>query len=230
MYRRRRFTRRRANPFRRKRAFTRRRVFKRRSRLPRPLNFISRGTRTFNIVQNRAPLAVSLGVSSSGPTFTGYAYEFFLSQIDTEGQLTSAWDQYKIRGIAIDIVPLFTSYIAESSVANPDLFAVFDPDDNAIPATLGSLLNRNNVIRWQGHRKKHFYIKNPTVQMSVNSTGTALGQFVVNKQAPWIDRASASVIHRGFKWGGYIETTTNPSTYFRYHVYMRYYISLRYRL
>lgn len=153
--------------------------------------------------------------STAGPTF--YAKFFQLADLAQQSTFTALFDQYRIDEIELWFQPVTVGSNPPASDVN--WYSVIDYDDAATPSGLGQLQQYTNVLMTT-LSSGHYVRFKPHVATAVYN-GTFAG--FANSKAPWIDAASSSVQHYGFKAG--CNTTAAPVVNF--NLTMRYHISCR---
>lgn len=157
----------------------------------------------------------------------GASMQFRLGNIQTPGDFQSLYDQYKITGVKVQIIPLSDSATAQSSGFLPSLYWARDNDNaSTVPTAEANLRERQDakVIRLTGPRS--IYIKYPkqvidtTVQggvtlNSLNSTG-------------WVDCNDQNVMHNGLvMWFKNVDLRAQPTTVTAFRFEVTYYIKFR---
>jgi len=153
--------------------------------------------------------------STVGPTF--YSKFFQLADIAQQTSFTALFDQYRIDEIELWFQPQVS--ITNNAATFVNFYSVIDYDDAAVPTGLGQLQQYTNVMVTpisQGH-----YVRFKP-HIAIAAYQGAFSGFE-NKGPCWIDAASPSVQHYGFKAG--CNTTASPIINFnliiRYHFSMR---------
>lgn len=134
------------------------------------------------------------------------------------------FDQYKINGIQIQLVPNVTGNDANpvsTYYTLPNVHSIIDFDDDVAPAALTDMMQYPSYRRTRGHEVHKRYFR-PAIAASVYKTASTTGtsqQF--NK---WLDCADTTIPHFGLKlW----VDQTNSATSVTYQVYVRYYLSFK---
>jgi hypothetical protein len=130
------------------------------------------------------------GSSVTVPVFTGLA--FVVNSLDQISHLTALFDQYRIVLVEVWLCP----QNAQATVNfNGNLATVIDYDDDSALSTVASALDYVNVVSTNAlfaHYRKF------VPHVAVAAYSGAFTSFM-NVTAPWIDAASPSVKHYGFK-------------------------------
>lgn len=142
--------------------------------------------------------------------YGGASMAFRLSDISDVADFTNLFDQYRINGIAVKIIPCVTNIRGSTSGGTlPDLgcflHIVNDVDDAATPAA--SAVGMDALRQYESYRSINpyrnngapikFYIK-PRVAPAIYGSGTFTGYGSV--RPPWIDLVSTGVDHYGMKF------------------------------
>jgi hypothetical protein len=144
--------------------------------------------------------------SSSGASIGASGFEFLY--LDQYATLQAVFDQYRVDALEFTFRPTFTANSLTTALGGsfipPNLYTVIDYDDLTIPSGLAALRECSNcttslyetVVR---RFKPHIAVA------AFNSSFTSS----MNVAAPWIDTASANVIHYGVKYGTEPASITN---------------------
>lgn len=145
-----------------------------------------------------APFTLSNNQIGSG-LGSGYAFYFYLSTIYNAAEFTALYDTYRVKEIRWKLIPLASSNDMaglDSGVNQAHLGAVYytqDIDDSTVPTSV------TDVVEYAGLKVKRYgemfdlVCKNPHVNTVTEGSG------IRSEVSPWLDCASASVYHRGFK-------------------------------
>lgn len=157
----------------------------------------------------------------------GASMQFRLGNIQTPGDFQALYDQYRIRGVRVTIIPLSDSSTAQSSGFLPTLYWARDNDNaGTVPSAENILRERQDVkvMRLTGPRS--IYIRNPkqvidtTVQggvtlNSLNATG-------------WVDCNDQNVMHNGLvMWFKNVDLRAQPGTTTAFRFECTYYLEFR---
>lgn len=162
---------------------------------------------------------------SSSTVPTGKAFKFQLTDLDQVSTFTTLFDQYRIDKVVIKFVPrsLITSVAGNAQGANfAYWYAVKDTDDATTPATEAEMREHDDckIMSYDGR------IKSFTVYPHIASAVWGAGVFASfeNKKSNWIDVASTTVEHYGFK--ALFPATAVAGT-MNYDVFCDYYFSFK---
>jgi hypothetical protein len=151
----------------------------------------SKDNKIYNIVQtcvNRAWLTSS----TSGPA--GQAKTFQMAyDVNQSGTLLSLFDQYRIMQVEVWLKPS-TNLYANTNIAS--LYTAIDYDDVTIPSTEAQMQQYTNVTI-TGLNDGVYRRFRPHIASTVYQAGVASGY--ANVKSEWIDAASSTVSHYGFK-------------------------------
>jgi hypothetical protein len=137
----------------------------------------------------------SLSSSTSADTLTSYAFK--LNDLPEYASYTNIFDQYRI--VKIELVFLWTNLMAVSGATlnrSPPIYTAIDYDDNGTPSSIAVVLNYGNVRIHQQDKPFTVAFKPGVAEGLWN--GTSFGSYG-NRTSPWIDCASADVLHFGVK-------------------------------
>lgn len=164
----------------------------------------------------------------------GAAMQFRLENVQSSTDFTALYDQYRIKGVKISIVPLSDSATTQSSGFLPSLYWARDNDDGGVaPATEADLRQRQDCKTMRLTGPRSIYISNPkcTTDVEVQGAGVTLASKIEN--AGWIDCSDTNVMHNGLKmWFKNVDLRSAPSgvtpgviTAFRFE--LTYYLQFR---
>lgn len=210
-----------------------RRKMYRRRRLARSRPTVHYFKRMVKISDVTASFNSTTGVSTN---ISG-TYVFGLDAVPNSTEFTSLYDQYKIRGVKLSIVPSGNTYMTSTVSGATGQYgfgrinSVLDYDDSAPPVSENELLQYMTLKQTPGWKTHTRFIK-PKVQFSVandDAGGT------VASAAPrgncWLDCGNPSVDHLGIKlWipaPVNNPATGNTSTSITYSVYATYYLAFK---
>lgn len=192
------------------------------------------------IIQNSATLGqivsndvstITLGATSVdtvGYQF-GAAMQFRLENVQTFTDFTSLYDQYKIKAVKVDIVPLSDSSTSQSSGFLPTLYWARDNDDGGIaPAAEADLRQRQDCKTMRLTGPRSIYIRNPkcTTDVEVQGAGVTLASKI--ESAGWIDCNDSNVMHNGLKmWFKNVDLRVAPNTITAFRFELTYYLEFR---
>jgi len=157
----------------------------------------------------------------------GASMQFRLGNIQTPGDFQSLYDQYKITGVNVKIIPLSDSVTSQSSGFLPTLYWARDNDSaGTVPTTEASLRERQDLKSMRLTGPRSIYVASPkqiidtTVQggvtlNSLNATG-------------WVDCNDQNVMHNGLMmWFKNVDLRAQPNTTTAFRFEVTYYIKFR---
>lgn len=151
-------------------------------------------------------------------TFTGL--NFKISQLPQFNEFTVLYDQYKINGVKLEIVPQFDSANVGAIGTNvvSQNFLINDYDDSTVPTTMDTLLQNQTVKRSSSTRIMKHYIR-PCVAQQIFNTGITS---TYGARRGFVDCNNADTEHYGVKigWG------SNPVAQ-RYGLKMTFYLAFK---
>lgn len=157
---------------------------------------------------------------SNGGDVNGAVY-FALSSLDNYTDFTSLFDQYRIVCVEIFVRPLQNNsqYFSTSTDILPRFASVIDYDDASALSTLADYrqFQTYHESNWNQYQKR---IIRPRVALAAY-TGTFVG--FANAKSTWIDLATPSVQHYGWKYfvsSGTAGTQTHLQTWMVEYKYM----------
>lgn len=200
--------------------------FKRMAKTSVLYNTTTLGTITTNdntmVSLSAAPIAEIGGV---GYQF-GAGMFFRASNVQTIADFTALYDQYRIAGVRVNIIPLSDSANAQNSGFLPTLYWARDDDDALAPAQESELRERQDVKVHRLNKPVSIYIKNPKAMVDVNQT-TGLADPAMVKNG-WINCASTLVQHNGLKmWFKNVDLRAQPLTLTAFRIETTYYLEFR---
>lgn len=160
------------------------------------------------------------------------AFTHKLSDVANYAEFTSLFDQYRIVGVKISILPLANSVNTGDASSVMDTTMVIhhcmDFDDGtpyaASLAGVQDMQQRGNYKRAKGWTPTYKYYKPRVLTLGTVAAG---GQNVVNPRAPWTNCANADLVHYGSKFIFQIFNSSAIATNMVFDVQMQYYIQLR---
>lgn len=192
------------------------------------------------IVQNNATLGgitnndVSLiNIPTTGTLDTvGYQFgasmQFRLGNVQNASDFTNLYDQYRIRGVKVLIIPLSDSSTSQSSGFLPTLYWARDGDSAAsTPATEANLRERQDCKTLRLTGPKSIYIKSPKIITDAEVQG---GVSLLSKvESPgWIDCNDVNVMHNGLvMWFKNVDLRAAPTTITAFRFECTYYLEFR---
>lgn len=176
-----------------RRPLKRTRHWRRRSR-PLISRQLTRGVHHFKRTYQGSEITINNVSSISG------GWSFSLNSLPSYSEFTALFDEYRINGIAIKLVPLFTSADlnpATTALTVPNLHTVIDYDDSTDPGSLNTILQYPNRRMTRATQMHSRYFR-PHVAYAVYKTALASGYGT--KSRMWIDCENVDVPHYGFKY------------------------------
>ncbi len=161
--------------------------------------------------------------SSSAPTFVGIV--FSLVNVQNYNELTVLYDQYQIEEVCMIFKPI-NKYLAPSgaSAQNPTFMVhAIDFDDATAPTTLGEMWEKSLVDIHYYYDEWKVQFKPRAAQALYNTSATFSGY--AQNVSPWIDCASSSVEHYGFKA---VIPQSTATTITGWRLYIVYKLAFRY--
>jgi len=157
----------------------------------------------------------------------GASMQFRLGNIQTPGDFQSLYDQYKITGVSVKIVPLSDSATSQSSGFLPTLYWARDNDSaQTAPTTEASLRERQDLKSMRLTGPKTIYIPYPKQLVDT----TVQGGVVLNSlnATGWIDCNDQNVMHNGLvMWFKNVDLRAQPNTTTAFRFECTYYIKFR---
>lgn len=182
------------------------------------------------IVTNDASTIVlgATSVDTVGYQF-GSSMQFRLENVQTAGDFTQLYDQYKIKGVKVTIVPLSDNSTAQSSGFLPTLYWARDYDSAGVaPSNEAELRSRQDCKTMRLTGPRSIYIRSPkcTTDVEVQGAGVTLASKIEN--AGWIDCADTNVMHNGLKmWFKNVDLRVSPGTITAFRFELTYYLQFR---
>lgn len=198
-------------PFRRRRFRRKRRVINKRRRYRRK-RVIPRNLRNTGFLSTRQKtesyVIVPSGTLAGGGH--GVAFSFSLGDIQQAVTFQKLFDQYRITGVAIKMLPM-TSFNTGSTNPSIRLLHYTDLDDANAPSLYTDVIQRSNVkdtmLIAGSARTVNSYIRPRWLNASyVGPVGTG---YTLGSRSQWIDTVDTGVQHFGYK---YFFNTTNNAT------------------
>lgn len=149
-----------------------------------------------------------------GTYFTGNM-AFSLSNAIGSSQIVGLFDRYKIKGVRIRLIPMYTQAITGGQFAGinvssnlytganaviPTMRVVWDYDDSGIP-TIGDVFARPKGKTFMLNKQRSFYLS-PKQLLAMASTGSSTSALVPGRMvsAGFINCSYPSVTHLGLKF------------------------------
>lgn len=138
------------------------------------------------------------------PGFRFGSYTFNLAGVPSVADFTTLYDQYKIAGIKMTIIPKYNSVEMAPGAGGAGInnatqvFTVLDFDDGNIPTSIDQLTQYQNLKMTRGGVTHKRYFK-PTMLRNVYR-GALAGDGHETVKARWCDMTYDDVVHYGLKW------------------------------
>lgn len=202
---------------RRPRRYLRKRLYRRR-RYVRPMGAtrikrtcalaaqITGGTASDNVIWNQSNRA------------QGY-FNFSLSDLPNNGEITALYSLYKLTGVALKFVPIVGTDAPTGSTSFMDSFCYcIDKSVRGVPASLDEVLEQGNCkIMNASARAFKVYIPFPKAASTINSQSALMS-------TPWLDTDANNIKHYGLR---YSFGNSLASATVRYQVYATYYLRVK---
>lgn len=160
--------------------------------LPKANNFVP-DNQVFRLTQS---VEILNWVSSSATVPVFAQANFNVGQLDQITSLAAIFDQYRIDQVEIWWIPHTTSNPTQAAANGPGLaHSVIDYDDSNALTTIGQALDYTNCVAASGVAG-HYRRFKPHVAVAAYQ-GTFAGYS--NVTSPWLDLASTTIQHYGFK-------------------------------
>lgn len=159
-----------------------------------------------------------LTTTAGADSFVGL--NFRLSQVPNVTDFTNLYDQYKICGVKLEVIPQFDNAQVATPATNivTQNFHVTDYDDSTTPPNMDALMQHQDVKRVPSTRIIKKYIK-PCFASQIFNTGITS---TYGARRGWIDCATPDTEHYGMKFG----FTSNPNA-MRYGLRMTFYLAFK---
>lgn len=175
---------------------------------------------------------LNLAFGAAAPQTSGYysvCFTHTLADIANYSEFTSLFDQYKIVGVKISIVPLCNSVNtgdASSAVDTASLvYQCLDFDDgspfSASLTGIQDIQQRANFRRTVGYKSISRYYKPRILMLGTVSAG---GQNAINPKAQWTDCGNANVVHYGSKFIFQVYSNSVATVHIPFDIQMQYYV------
>lgn len=156
----------------------------------------------------------------------GAAMNFRAANVQTFADFSALYDQYKITGVSVKIIPCSDSATAQSSGFLPTLYYARDQDESAVPATEADLRERQDVKAVRLTKPVKIWIPNPKLQVDINQTTGLPDPAMV--ATGWINCANTLAQHNGLKmWFKNVDLRVQPTTITAFRVESTYYLKFR---
>lgn len=159
----------------------------------------------------------------------GAALQFRLENVQSFTDFTALYDQYKIKGVKVQIIPLSDSSTSQSSGFLPTLYWARDNDDGgAVPVAESELRQRQDCKTMRLTSPKSIFIRNPKVTTDVEVQGAGVTLASKIESAGWMDCNDSNVMHNGLKmWFKNVDLRISPNTITAFRFECTYYIAFR---
>lgn len=135
-------------------------------------------------------------VGNVGYSFGG-AMSFRAANVQTFADFSALYDQYKITGVSVKIIPCSDSATSQSSGFLPTLYYARDQDESAIPPNEADLRERQDVKSTRLTKPVKIWIPNPKLQVDINQTTGIPDPALV--ASGWINCSNTIAQHNGLK-------------------------------
>lgn len=154
---------------------------------------------------------------AGGPTFG--TIQFTLNQLPNYTEFTQLYDQYKIKGVKVKLVPRYN--VADiNAQAISQLLTVLDYDDSTSPTAVSDLLQYQNMKMTMTNKIHQRYLA-PRSNRNVAQPGPASPP-AASPVKQWIDCGFPTVLHHGIKYA-----VTAGSIDIKYDLYCTYYVAFK---
>jgi len=159
--------------------------------------------------------------TSSTTNPVGYARSFTFADLAQYTSFSTIFDQYKITDIEVWLSPGFTNSSSFTPGTSGYLYTVTDYDDDTTPSSVTNLQQYTNCIMTPGFMGHYRRWKPHVAEALYSGAFSSYG----NISAPWIDIASNSVKHYGFK--AMVAPAASSATVVSYQLTMRLHFECR---
>lgn len=150
-------------------------------------------------------------------TDTFGAIQFTLNQLPNYTEFAQLYDQYKIKGVKVKLVPKYNS-VDISSPGSTQLLTVLDYDDANAPTAVNDLLQYQNMKMTTSNRiHSRYLVPRCNTEVSNATLGAASAPKV-----QWIDCGYPTVLHHGIKYG-----VIAPAQDTKFDLYVTYYLAFK---
>lgn len=216
-------------PIRRRRYVRRPRTYRRRPRYARRRvrRRPTRANRVAYFTRYATPLQIFHNVSAStgGTTTQGYSFNF--SAIAASGDFVGLFDQYRINGVQVKLVPRWNiEFQATQNVNTPRCYYTVDYDDSATLTTEGDVLQYGRCRMFKPNRGFSLYFK-PSADLTYYNSTTSSGYG--RGYNPWLDMGSQDIPHYGLKIFMLTPANTDvTATKFTWDLQVKYYFACKF--
>lgn len=152
-----------------------------------------------------------------------YSFSFTLADVADYTNYVSVWDQYKIVGVDIVILPVTNLSPAGTSPAYAFLYIAPDYDDATAPANSTTMLSYSSLAV-VGPCEKYSFTIRPSVDIATTTSAASAITGSMAIESPWIDCSESDVTHYGIKAAVTQSTSTNLTAW---NMFCRYRIQFR---
>lgn len=195
------------------------------------LTQIIQNTTTLGQIVTNDVSTINLGLASLdtvGYQF-GASMQFRLANVQSNSDFVALYDQYKIKGVKVTIVPLSDTATSQASSFLPTLYWARDYDSaNVAPAGEADLRQRQDVKTMRLTGPRSIYIKNPKCITDVEGQGAGVMLASKVENAGWVDCNDTNIMHNGLKmWFKNVDLRVAPTTITAFRFELTYYLSFR---
>jgi hypothetical protein len=170
--------------------------------------------RVSQLVDNQTILTSSAGAD------VFYATAFQLANVDQFTSWTAVFDQYMIEALEVWLIPTYQS--TSGGASNSVIYSVIDYDDSSTPVSVTALRQIQNCVETTAYEGTYRRWVPHIAMTTQNSTGSSTASGSANRPSTWIDSATQSVNHYGFKCAMKASSvTTTLRLVVRYHMAFR---------
>lgn len=149
---------------------------------------------------------------------TGF-YNFSLSDLPNNGEITALYSLYKLTGVSLRFIPIAGTDATAGSTTLMDSFAYnIDKSIRGVPANMDELLEAGNV-RIISAAQKPFKVWIPYPK-----AGTVISGSTAQMTTPWLDSDANQVKHFGLRYA-FQQSLATASV--RFQVYATYYLRVK---
>lgn len=202
---------------------------RRRTMIRRPWRSMTSSRGGFKSVFNfqRRLFIETIGVTNLADFMKGYSFN--LNQLSNVTEYTSLFDQYRICGIQIAIVPTITGFDSASPSTSlstfliPEVRTIVDHDDSANPASFNEMYEYKYCKMTRGNRVHTRYFKPSILQQAYES---AVATAYTPKYNQWLSTTDPATPHYGLKIGIDALGSANTGT-MNFRLYAKFYIQCK---
>lgn len=184
------------------------------------------GAGTMSIKRSCALAAnVAAGIASDNVIWnqstrsTGY-FNFSLSDLPNNGEITALFSMYKLTGVSLRFIPLAGTDATAGSTTLMDTFAFnIDKSVRGVPANMDEILESGNCRIISGCQRPF------KVWIPYPKAGTVISGSTAQMTTPWLDSDANQVKHFGLRYA-FQQSLASASV--RFAVYATYYFRVKY--